>query len=172
MKYTFYIEGTLLANPENITNKHISQSTWKRVCYIDFGASDICRYYAWFMKDKYNLDLMKPLRNPHVTLVNDRLENIKGDNIECKEELWNEFCDKFNGIKCNIELDVRIRGNSQHYWLNVTEDSRNDLMRYRRFLGLNEPFSGMHMTIGRVKETDLRYSEYVLSLLKLCQKAI
>lgn len=160
------MDGTFLANPENVTNKHLNQSTWKRVCFLDLGANDICAYYSWFMKRKYNLDILKPLRNPHVTVINDSIERFKGEDIEEKTNLWNGFCDKYNGQRCTVALSVETKGNGLHYWLNVTEESRNGLMVMRRELGLERPFSGMHMTIGRVKETDRPYSNYVLDLMK------
>lgn len=159
------VKGIITANPENLTKKHEDQSSWKRVAFIDFGITDICKYYAWFLKKKYNLDLQRGIRNPHVTIVNDKVENFSGLDLNEKESNWNNFCEKYNGMEMTINLDVFTKGNARHYWLNVSEDSRREIMVMRNELGLDRPFSGLHMTIGRVKDLDLKYSDYILSLL-------
>lgn len=67
------IKGEIEFSPEDITKKHKSQSDWKRVALIKTDC-DLDRYYAWFLKKRFNLELNKNLRGTHITFISDRLD--------------------------------------------------------------------------------------------------
>ena len=67
------VKGILEFSPEDVTRKHRNQSSWKRVAIIKTDC-DLDRYYAWFLKKRFNLELNKNLRGTHVTFINDKLE--------------------------------------------------------------------------------------------------
>ena len=51
MKDRITITGRIGFEPEDKTNKHLLQSSWKKIAMV-FINGDICEYYSWFIKKK------------------------------------------------------------------------------------------------------------------------
>lgn len=175
--HTISYIGKIVFNPENKTNKHLMQASWKKVAMIVFEG-DITDYYSWFMKDRFNLELNKPLRGAHVTFINDRFGDINRNSgtSEEKELLWEELKNKWDGkevevtfnlrpfwdLDSNLErhipkllteeekLEGKIQKTSQvyHWWLIVDHKFRNEIHDIRKEIGLEKPYFGLHMTFG------------------------
>lgn len=156
------VEGHLTFNVEDITNKHILQSEWKRVGMVLLNF-DICEYYAWFIRRRYNLTLYTPLRGGHVSFINDSIRDINGgrDSIEYRQELWESLSKKYEGAKVKIVLNPDVRTNGTHWWLNIPEEDRVELHNIRAEIGLNRPNFGLHMSIGRPNDKNIEYSHYL-----------
>ena len=82
----FKVRGIIEFSPEDKTNKHKNQSSWKRVA-MSRTDCEMDRYYSWFLKKRFNLELNKNLRGTHVTFISDRLE----------ENLFNQAAQMFDG---------------------------------------------------------------------------
>ena len=54
------LTGKILFDPEDVTNKQANQSSWKKVAMVLFDG-DVCEYYAWFIKKRFNLSFIKLL---------------------------------------------------------------------------------------------------------------
>lgn len=153
-------------DPKEITSKQERQGEWKKTAMVllepDLGKNEkgITEYYAWFIKKHYGLPLHKPLRNAHVTFVNDRASDMKNNN-------WEEVKNKWDGK--NIEITVHVDpfigiknriGNFHDWWLTVPYEYRDELHSIRKELGLNEsPYFGLHMTIGTALNFYPRFEE-------------
>lgn len=148
----FEIEARIEFDPKNYTKKHENQSSWKKsvIAYID---GDLCEYYSWFIKKRYNLELLKPLRKSHMTIVNDKFHN---------EKLWNKVKKKWDGKTIKIKFDVNSRTNGEHWWLRSdSEDARS----LRTDLKLNpQPYYKYHITIGLTNSKTRFHSEYIHTL--------
>ena len=146
MKNEIKVTGIIKFDPPDYTAKHQNQSSWKRIAMVDIG-SDISDYYAWFIERRYNIGLAPPLRGPHVTFINDRERDVKGD--------WEAVKKKWEGKEVEIILDINPKTDSAnehskfHWWINIPHEHRGQLQGIRAELGLKKPFFGLHMTIGR-----------------------
>lgn len=145
MENTAVCIGKILFDPPNKTKKHDNQGSWKRVAMVMIDG-DICEYYAWFLKRRFNLSLHKPIRLSHITFINDRESDTNGK--------WEDVKKKWDGKEIEVILDLTPHTDSLtnkdcHWWLIVPHDKRDDLQSIREELGLGKPFFGMHMTIGR-----------------------
>lgn len=156
----FEITGKILFDPVNVTRKQHNQSKWKKVAMIVFDC-DICGYYSWFIKRRYNIDLNLPIRKPHITFINDSVNDI-GDNIE----KWGELKSKYDGIEIKLKLNPDVRSDGNHWWLKLDENSTNKLMDIRSEIGLGDPFWSLHMTIGLVNPKHLEHSKYIIESIK------
>jgi len=134
------ISGKIVFDPKDKTTKHKNQATWKRVAMVVFGEDDTCEYYGWFLNKRYNLLLNKPLRSSHITFINDKVDDFTGD--------WEIVKEKWNGKTIEIRLDLDVRTNGLHWWLNIPNEYRGELQSIRSELGLGRPFFGMHLSIG------------------------
>jgi hypothetical protein len=142
------IKGTIYFDPPDRTKKHERQGKWKKIAMIKFDG-DLCEYYAWFLKKRYNITLHKPQRGAHITFINDRKSDMNGK--------WEEVKKKWNNkeIEVTINLDPRTdsaesKGRTTYnWWLNIPEEQRDEIHKIREELGLERPFFGLHMTIGR-----------------------
>lgn len=154
------IEGTIVFDIENVSKKHIAQSEWKKNSMVIFN-DDICDYYAWFLNKKFNLKLNKPLRGAHLSFINDRYKDA-ANNILIPDSLWEQCKLRHDGKKIKVVLDIsKYHSNSIHYYFIVPEEYRKELHDIRYELGLGKPYFGLHMSIGRVFEKDIEYSEYL-----------
>ncbi len=65
------INTILNFDPPHLIEKHEKQGEWKKVaiCLIE---GDISAYYAWFLKKRFNIELVKPLRECHITIISDK----------------------------------------------------------------------------------------------------
>ena len=84
------IKGKIKFDPIDKTNKHKDQAKWKKMAMIVFDENNsfidngfdkdlniikkyigITNYYAWFINNQYGLKLNAPLRNAHISFIND-----------------------------------------------------------------------------------------------------
>lgn len=154
MKNYIKISGTIVFDPENVTNKQERQSEWKKVAMVllepdlKAGEKGIAEYYAWFIKKRFNLPLHKPMRDAHITFINDKQSETNGK--------WEEVKKKWDGKKVDVILDVdpflgvkNRMGDYLNWWLTVPYEHREELHSIRRELELaDRPYFGLHMTIG------------------------
>ena len=149
------VRGRLHFDPPNHTKKHIKQSEWKRIAMILFD-DELDAYYRWFLLKRFSLKLQAPLRGPHITFINDRISDIP--DLETK---WTAVSKKYEGQIIKLKLNLDVRTNGKHWWLNVPEDSRKQIHEIRAELGLGRPYFGLHMTIGYASERNIPHSEYI-----------
>ena len=171
--------GRIVFDPKDVTAKHGKQASWKKVAMVSIG-SDVSEYYAWFIRKRYSINLLPPLRKAHVTFINDRASEMNGK--------WEEIKKKWNGKKIEIILNLDPRTDSDdpksdcHWWLSMDEEDREELHAIRAELGLGRPYYGLHMSIGRAenfvdndkfipgaekaKEMNIEQSKYIHRLIK------
>ena len=133
------LKGTVEFDPIDRTKKHERQGVWKKTAVVNISG-DICSYYCWFIKKRYNLHLQTPLRNSHITFISDRESDMNGK--------WEEIKKKWNGVEVNIVLDVDVRSDGLNWWLNIPNEYKNELNIIRKDLKLSSPFFPFHMTFG------------------------
>lgn len=146
--------GILDFSPVDVTRKHKSQSTWKCAAMIRTNC-DMDRYYAWFLKKRFNLVLNSNLRGSHVTFINDKMD----------KSLFEQGSKIFNGRQIDFYLDLEPKSNGKHWWFRVfCPDAEN----IRESLGLTrDPYFGLHFTIGHANERFIEHSEYILEQCKM-----
>ena len=158
--------GEILFDPQNRTNKHEEQKSWKRTAMVMLdGGQELTNYYAWFIKRQYGFPLNQTLRGAHISFLNDHIRDIAGDSREESDALWKEVKKKYNKkrISVNVSLDVRTDG--AYWWLPVVEEDRVELQEIRSELGLGRPYFGMHMNVGSPNEHNRVSSDYFHKLL-------
>lgn len=168
MKEKITLTGRIGFEPEDKTNKHLLQSSWKKIAMV-FIEGDICEYYAWFLQKRYNITLNKPIRGAHVSFINDSIRDLTKNNDNLEEEilqLWEDVKTKWDGKEIDIVLDLNPRTNGRIWWLNIPEEEREGLQAIRDELGLDRPFFGMHMSIGYANERNIEQSVYIHQLIK------
>lgn len=146
------VPAKLSFDPPNLTKKHLTQSQWKIVS-IALIDTDINKYYAWFIKKRFNLSLVEPLRGGHVTFISDRISELQE---------YNKVKNRWNGQQIDLKLNLNIRTNGKYWWLKAECPVFNQI---RDDLKLGEPFFSYHMTIGYPKELDLDFSYYLYNYL-------
>ena len=148
------LKTKIIFDPKDLTKKHISQSSWKRVvtCQTD---CDVHEYYAWFLNARFNLKLNKPIRKAHITIVNDKIQDY---------ELYNMTKQLFHGKEITFKYDpVEIRTNGEHFWIKVYSD---DVANIRTVMGLSpKPFFNLHLTIGYANEKNIQHARYIHSII-------
>lgn len=183
------LTGKILFDPEDVTSKHANQSSWKKVAMVLFEG-DVCEYYAWFIKKRFNLTLHKPVRGSHITFINDSMRDLtKNGMLEDSHvlESWEKVKERWDGKQIEVYLNLipgtdSLENEDCHWWLIVPHDKRQELQSIRDELGLGRPFFGLHMTIGRAvnsmsgaafepgvmkaKEMSVEHSVYIHSLIK------
>jgi len=146
----FPVRGYLEFEPENVTKKHNFQHSWKRVAMIRTNC-DMHLYYAWFLKKRFSLELNKPLRGTHVTIISDKIID---------RELFDRIAKTFNKKEILFYVDPEPRSNGEHWWLRVYCP---DAIAIRVAAGLNpDPYFSFHLTLGLANEKNLHHSEYIL----------
>jgi hypothetical protein len=141
----FKVRGIIEFSPEDKTNKHKNQSSWKRVAMIRTYC-EMDRYYSWFLKKRFNLELNTNLRGTHVTFINDRMD----------VKVFEQFGQIFNGKEIDFYVETEPCSSGEHWWLRVHSPEAESI---RELMGLSrEPFFGMHLTLGRAEQ---RYPEGV-----------
>ena len=148
------IEGKILFDPVDLTKKHQRQSEWKRTAMVVFDW-DTPRYYSWFVERRYGIILNRLIRPAHVTFINDRSSDMNGK--------WEEVKRKWDGRSISVEVDLDVRGNSEHWWLKALPNPELDSIRHE--LGLGPYFYTYHLTIGKVNEKSVDQSEYIIRML-------
>lgn len=166
LKNILKYNGTIVFDVDNVTKKQLSQSSWKRLAFVMLPESDILEYYRWFVLKRYNLKLNKPLRQAHISFLNDSINDIMLG-LNCTEEVAQQkyelFKNKWDGQNIDIYLDVDVRANNKFWWLNIPEIYRKELHDIRKDIGLSRPYFGLHMTIGTVKESDKDFNQYIIN---------
>lgn len=159
--------GKILFEPINLTKKHNNQAEWKRTAMVVLEG-DICEYYQWFLKKRFNLILNKPLRSAHVTFINDNFYRDTKFELsnDDKEKLWTEVKSKWDGKTIEIILNVDYHTNGEHVWQIIPHEYRLGLQEIRNELGLDKPWAGMHMTVGYVTERNSEQLKYIRTLYK------
>ena len=142
METMLKIKGKILFDPPDKTKKHTNQGKWKKVAYLDI-TGDICEYYCWHMKKRFNLILNRPLRRAHITFINDRTSDMDFSNLS-----WDGLKKKWNNKVIEVELDLNPRTDDINWWFTISEASRKPLHDIRKEVGLGRPYFGLHMTIG------------------------
>lgn len=154
--FLFKAKGILDFTPQDMTKKHINQSSWKRVAIIKTNC-DISEYYAWYLKKRFNLILNKPLRGTHITFISDRLD----------KKIFQEASDIFNKKEITFYYEPIPKSNGLHWWLRAFSTEAEDI---REALGLDRnPYFGMHLTIGIANEKNIDHSKYILECCKKFQ---
>lgn len=162
----FKVRGIIEFSPEDKTNKHKNQSSWKRVAMIRTDC-EMDRYYSWFLKKRFNLELNKNLRGTHVTFISDRLE----------ENFFNQAAKMFNGKEIDFYVETEPRSSGEHWWLRVHCPEAESI---RELMGLDRvPYFPFHLTLGhavikypesveesdnssmKVKKDYIEHSEYI-----------
>ena len=164
IKYT----GKIHIDPEDFTNKHKVQKSWKKVSMIMFEG-EMCEYYSWFISRRYNLTLNKPLRGAHISFINDSIKDLRQDDTKSLEDvelMWKQFKNKYDDVDIEIELDVDARSNGEHWWLKPSEDSKIKLQNLRTELGLGNPYWNFHLSIGHANEKNIAHSEYIVRMIE------
>ena len=69
------LSGVIEFEPINRTKKLVSQASWKRIAMV-IMEGDITEYYAWLLKRRFNLEILKPLRGAHISFINDSVRDI------------------------------------------------------------------------------------------------
>lgn len=183
------LTGKILFDPKDVTNKQANQSSWKKVAMVLFDG-DVCEYYAWFIKKRFNLNLHKPVRGAHITFINDSMRDLSKNGLLDDSrvlENWQMVKKKWNGKKIEVYLNLipdtdSLDNEDCHWWLIVPHNQRQGLQEIRDELGLGRPFFGLHMTIGRAvdstsmsnfepgvmkaKEMSVDHSVYIHNLIK------
>lgn len=148
------LKGILEFSPEDRTRKHRNQSSWKRVAMIRIDC-DLDRYYAWFIKKRFNLELNKNLRGSHVTIISDKLD----------KSIFDEAAKIFNAKEIEFFIDIEARSSGLHWWLRVFCPMAESI---RESMGLSrDPYFGFHLTIGHANSRNIAHSEYILRVCKM-----
>lgn len=149
------LEGTIKFDPNNITNKHRRQSTWKKVVICEFENDQYDYLWRWYLKKRFNLKLNVPLRGSHITLVNDRyLSNM----------YWNIVKYFLDGKTVKVKITNNLRSNGSHWWLLIKRPILFWLIR--RWLLLGKKYYGYHYTIGSADKNNYEHSEYIHQISK------
>ena len=159
--------GIIQFEVEDVTRKHTEQSVWKKTAMVMLSG-DICQYYAWFLKKRYRIILNKPLRGPHISFINDRFSEM--NHAQATEEenilIWEQVKQNHDGKEIIVTLSIEPRSNGKHWWLNIPEEYRSELQGIRNELGLDRPFSGLHLSLGYcASEKNILHSQYIHKLL-------
>ncbi len=162
----FILTGTILFDPKDLTKKHKLQSSWKKIALVEFDG-DICEYYAWFIKKRYGIVLNSPIRKPHISFINDHVNDLNGgfyDKTKSgtdkeRHAMWEQLKKKYHNTKIDVVVSTEIQTNGEHVWLRIEHEHRQELHNIRSQVGLPIPNLGknkdgslkplgIHMTIG------------------------
>ena len=146
----FKIKGKVKTEVEKLTNKQKDSPYYYSM--VEFNC-DISNYYSWFLKKRFNLELIKPLRGTHVSFIYEKLSKKKIEQLSL-------FEDKL----INVYYDTLIRSNGSHWWLRAYSP---EIESIRMALGLTpQPHFAFHITIGKVNEKNLEHSQYIFETIK------
>lgn len=152
-KSVIKITGKLIFDPSDITKKHKSQSTWKKVAYLKIDG-DLGNYYRWYLNKNHGLVLNPSVRGDHITFISDRFDSKS-------LEFYNTIKKKYNNKKLSIEIDVsNISTNGKYWWFNIQDTKFFE--NIRNSCGFSKrPYHGFHLTIGYPNDRNLDHSFYV-----------
>lgn len=155
MNKYFEISGKVIFDPVNLTKKHKKQSSWKKNILVLIDDIDLCKYYCWFVKKRYNLELQLPQRGLHFTIVNDKVSD---------ERKYLHAKKNYNGETITIKYYHTVRTDNIHWWVRAECKQAEEI---RKACGLPQnPYWGFHLSIGRA-DGDLRiqHSKYIHELI-------
>jgi len=162
------ILGKIEFDPINRTKKHSKQSSWKKMAMIIFEG-DVAEYYSYFIFKRYGLKLNRPLRNSHISFINDSYNDIKkGSQLISDNDvdiLWNNVKKKWNNQKIEVTLNISPETNGEHWWLKIPHKERKIIDSIRNELYLDKPYFGYHLSIGYAANINLKHSQYIHQLL-------
>lgn len=145
--------GRIEFEPQHLTKKHVIQYDWKRTA-MALTDCDTHLYYAWFLKKRFDLELIRPIRGTHMTFIN---EVVDYDNFEEAKKI-------FDGKPLKFYHGIEPRSDGKHWWLRAYSTEAEEI---RMMLGLErQSFFTMHLTIGRPNENNLEHSRYILEKCK------
>ena len=149
--------GKVVFDPPPIIDFHTGHRTV--ILEVPVGYEGL---YRWLIKKELGLDLIKPVREGHITIVS----WYESDNIS--EEVWEQVKSVWEGQAVEVWYHLPNSDlNVPYWWLRLDEGARIPLHCLRTKLGLPErPKSGLHLTIGTVKEKDKELSDYFVSVLQ------
>lgn len=160
-EFTENIKAKVVFDPKDLTKKHGKHSEWKKHVIAFIDEPDFCDYYIWFLKKRYGIFLVKPIRGVHFTVINDRLSDGNATEVEYKASKK-----LYSGKVIDIEYSVDVRTDGKHWWLRARS---NDAMFIRQQCGLeSKPYWGFHITIGRAegRAYEIAHSKYIHKLIK------
>lgn len=177
MNNIFEVIGTIQFDPPNETKKHEIQGGWKKTAFINIGG-DIHLYYQWLLNKRFNLKLNKPLRQPHVTFISDRIKDL-----ELYEQVKKQFDGKqvsvfYNPSEIRAAVNAKtfhinnkeVRGNMMHWWIKTKCPHVEPI---RTLLGLSpEPHNKFHLSIGYVNELEDKFNKDIVNINFLHSKYI
>ena len=168
----FEIKGKIQFDPKDITKKHKLQSAWKRNVLIVFDENDeTIRYYKYLLEErfgfripatdvfKFNGRLNDPLRGIHVTMINDIVDN----------DIYLQSKELFDGKEITIKYDptlIRCNRKDDKMWWHIKVYS-DDITNIRTIMGLGDPYTSAHITIGTVNPKFLDHAEYIIETCEL-----
>lgn len=145
----YVVRSKLNFSPKNISKKQISQSSWKCYAFAELD-DDSDAYYRWLIKRKTGLELMHPIRGPHISVINDKMDKA----------IFEKYASEYKDTELEFTITDKIRSNIYEWWVRVESD---DAMKLRSAFGLGEPYFNLHLTIGIVKESEIPKSDYFVS---------
>jgi hypothetical protein len=167
--YNKYIElvGTIVFDPYDVTKKHKKQGSWKKTAMVLFK-DDTCDYYSWLIRKRYNLELNKPLRGPHVSFINDSIRDM-AIGLKCSEAealiKYDKLKSEYNNKTIKLYFDTSAQSDGQHWWINIPDEKSEELQNIRNEIGLGKPYWGLHMAIGYANLKNIEHSKYIVDLI-------
>ena len=153
MKPLLEVKARIEFEPTHYSKKHEEQATWKSVAMVRTEC-DLHSYYAWFLRKRFDLFLIPPLRGSHVTFINEI--------VDPKE--FEKAKKQFHGKYLTFYYDPVPKSNGAYWWLRVWSP---DIDAIRISMGLSkDPYYGLHITIGYPKKTEVKFSHYILEKCK------
>lgn len=138
----FEITGKILFDP--VAEKTKFNEGWAIVTFD----CDICKYYQWFLNQRFNIKLSASVWGPHVSF-------IRGE----ESSNWSELKQKYDGTEITISLDPAMKTNGRHWWLRAECSALKD-MRVEMGLVRDNPV-GLHLTVGHVLPNYIEHSVYI-----------
>ena len=143
---------------KDLTTKHKNQSSWKYTAMVLLN-DDTSKYYSWFINKRYNLKLNPPLRGPHFTIINDKMN----------PDDYKKLATEYDGKEITFTYDTDVRTNGDYWWLKAWS---NDAIFIRNLVGLGDPYFGYHITIGYPNEKMEEHSHYIHRYIKSFENTI
>jgi len=179
MKNGISHRGRIIFDPKDRTKKHKFQSSWKKIAMVELDG-DICEYYAWFIKKRFNITHNPPHRGPHISFINDHVRDLNGgfyNPNDCGSEkerhaMWERLKKKYHKTEIDITISNAIQSNGEHWWLRVEHEHRHGLQAIRDEIGLPIPNLGknkdgslkplgIHLTIGYAVDGRVNDEEFI-----------
>jgi hypothetical protein len=129
-----------------------------------FFDGDVCEYYSWYIKKRYGLVLNKPIREAHISFINDKSSDmsLNGEiSLQEVDDNWKRVKEKWDGQEVQISLNLNPKFDKTHWWFNVPYEHQDVLQGIRDELNLGKPFYHFHMSIGYANEKNILHHQYI-----------